>query len=199
MVDVPFRKEAYSASIERLFDHLAEAALRTYLGPRARSVRFGWPVYKQRPTPLDEGLIWLGMQMNLDYDANAPINPQGKDAGVDVVVWRPFNDARRGFIILLAQCTVSARDWPRKLDDIKDRLWAAFFRLGYPPMTAVVVPFYLDEDREAKWHLYHYSIGMVVDRPRILELLGETEPTAIPNRGKMVTWTKAKRKQLELA
>jgi hypothetical protein len=94
------------------------------------------------------------------------------DAGVDVVVWWRFADGRAGFPVLLAQCTVQVA-WERKVDDIKLVLWEKWIDFDtVPPQKALVIPF-ADRRDHPNWQDRTASAGVILDRVRLIELLGE--------------------------
>jgi hypothetical protein len=81
-------------------------------------------------------------------------------------------------------------------EDVRpERLWSAFLGLGQPPTTAMMVPFELDEP-EWRWDQFRYAVGMVIDRPRIVELLCSVKPADIPDFRRIAAWTRQKRRSL---
>ena len=197
LVNVPFRKETYSGKIERLFDLLALAVCRTYLGT-STGLRFGWPVYSSgRPNTLRAALPWLADEMGLKFNPDVSVRKAGKDAGVDVVAWRSFRDGRGGFSVLLGQCTV-ARAWEKKSKDIVERLWRALLSLAWDPITVLVIPYCIPVDDMEAWDDAGFSVSMIIDRIRICELLETTDVVAISDMTSIVSWTRSKRQQLEL-
>jgi hypothetical protein len=96
------------------------------------------------------------------------------DAGVDVVVWWRFADGRRGFPVLLAQCTLQL-SWESKLHDIDIDQWRAWIDFDtVPPQRALVIPF-ADRRDHPLWPDRTLRAGVIVDRVRLLELLDEIE------------------------
>jgi hypothetical protein len=96
------------------------------------------------------------------------------DAGVDVVVWWKFSDGRRGFPVLLAQCTVQLA-WERKLSDISLDLWRGWIDFDtVPPQRALVIPF-ADRRDHPQWPDRTLEAGIILDRIRLLELLDELQ------------------------
>jgi hypothetical protein len=198
--NTPFRRKIYTNAVTPLFDHVGEAALATLLGPGARVVRFGWPVSGGRPTGPRGALRWLATQMNVHHDDDAPVSQALKDAGVDVVLWRPFEDRRAGFPILLAQCTVGQAEWKRKGCDIRRPLWRRYLGLGWDPPTTLVLPFCVeDPDRFQSWNLVSHDVSFIIDRLRLLELLASVERTDIPEVARIEQWTAERRDDLILA
>jgi hypothetical protein len=94
------------------------------------------------------------------------------DAGVDVVVWWRFADQRAGFPVVLAQCTVQIA-WEQKVDDIKLVLWEKWIDFDtVPPQKVLVIPF-ADRRDHPLWQDRTASAGVILDRVRLIELLGE--------------------------
>ena len=95
-------------------------------------------------------------------------------AGVDVVVWWRFTDGRRGFPVLLGQCTVQL-SWETKVKDIDTDLWRAWIDFDTVPLQrALVIPFAERRDHP-QWPDRTLKAGVLLDRVRLLELLDELE------------------------
>ena len=148
----------------------------------------------QRPTSFPAAIRWLQGLLDLGPGPGNPATepdaaahwedvatPRGRppltsynDAGVDVVVWRPFADGRQGFPVLLAQCTVQ-RNWAAKVDDINIDLWRSWIDFPTaPPQKVLVIPF-ADTGPDARWTSHTTRAGMILERRRLLELLGRLD------------------------
>jgi hypothetical protein len=193
--NTPFRKKTWGGAATRLFDWLGAAALRGFLGPGAKSLRFGWPARDGRPKPMIDALDWLANHMGRGR-GDIPVNPSAKDGGVDVVAWRAFADSTQGALVVLGQCTVTQTLFQQKLADVKERMWAAYLQLGQPPMTAMIVPYQVKRLPEEQWALWHYAVGMIIDRGRIVELLCRLDPAEIEHRAQITAWARARRREL---
>jgi hypothetical protein len=134
-----FRRLKEYDNADRLFDLLVLHALRTQFGPRSQGVRFAYPSSDGRPSGFLDALAWLRGKLGL-REGPAYKQSTKKDAGVDVVVWRPFRDGQTGFVSVLAQCTVGL-DWPDKARDIVLDLWMGYVDFGTHPLTTLAVPF----------------------------------------------------------
>lgn len=200
MREAPFRKSVYSNEISPLFDFVGAAALTDLFGSRARTIRFGWPVTGDRPNGPRVALEWLASQLGLKHDKDAPLRKRLKDGGVDVVVWRPFEDGRLGFPVLLAQCTVGQREWEQKGRDIQRALWRKYLGLPGSPPTALVLPFCVHRpDRFENWEIVSHEVTFLIDRIRLLDLLTEVDPTAIAEHEKIDLWTTERMQDLALS
>lgn len=200
--DAAYRHDRRAYEAEAAFDLLALEAMRRYLGREADGVRFSKMSSEAdddttRPKLFSEAIEWLRNRLDLregrkqpldegldrhweweDESDPRPVLNTYQDGGVDLVIWWKFQDGRRGFPVLLVQCTVQLT-WERKLADIPIKLWEQWINFSMvPPQTALVIPF--SEDREdERWEDRSLRAGVVVDRMRLLELLGELDGDAL--------------------
>jgi len=104
----------------------------------------------------------------LKQEVMNPLLPDDKDLGLDVVSWIPFRDSRGGAVHFLAQCATGS-DWKNKLNDIDLDVWSYHINWCVSPVRVFAVPFALRMAPE-RWVRLNAQAGMVVDRPRLLEL-----------------------------
>jgi hypothetical protein len=195
-----FRSDLRAHEVEAAYDEIAVAALGRFLGAKSHGVRFARNSHDpadadSRPALFSDAIEWLrdrldlrrGVRSPMDDDedphlhwefveprddAREPLNSY-KDAGVDAVVWRFFADGRRGFPVLLAQCTVQLA-WEDKVSDVKIDLWMKWIDFDtVPPQKALVIPFAVDRAAGQLWDDRTVSAGVIIDRLRVLELLQE--------------------------
>lgn len=151
-----------------LFERIAEAGLARLWGSAGRAVRFGWPSDVGRPPEFPRAIEWLARTLGVPPGAGYR-PPIRKDGGVDVVAWRPFADGRSGFPVVLAQCTLQA-ELVAKAADVEPRVWANWLCMDVDPVTALVVPQTIGDER--LWAQLAIR-GMVIER---LRLAGLVEP-----------------------
>jgi hypothetical protein len=94
--------------------------------------------------------------------------PTDKDLGVDAVTWLPFSDNRGAYLHFLAQCSTGS-DWEGKLHDIDLEVWKDHVHWGVTPVRIFAVPFVITLP-EAKWVRTSHKGGLILDRPRLVEL-----------------------------
>ncbi|WP_378095708.1 hypothetical protein [Cellulomonas sp. T2.31MG-18] len=152
--------------MEVLFERIAAAALAGLWGVAGRAVRFGWPSDVGRPPEFPAAIQWLASQLGVPVGGGYR-PPIRKDGGVDVVAWRAFPDGRPGFPVVLAQCTLQA-DLITKASDVEPRVWASWLRMDVDPVTALVVPQTIGDER--LWGQLALR-GMVLERIRLAGLL----------------------------
>jgi len=168
----PLRSEKRQGEVEILLDMLVLDALSQYLSGESKGVRFGWPRSGDHPPSFPQAIEWLAGQLGLPVGKGEK-RLERKDAGVDVVVWRPFRDEREGYVTILAQCTV-AFDWAPKAKDIIIDLWRGYIDFGKDPIICIAIPFVIPQPF-AKWDELRRTVHFVLDRLRICELIGNSE------------------------
>lgn len=91
--------------------------------------------------------------------------PGAKEAGLDLLCYRPFADKRVGIPVYLMQCA-SGRDWKNKLKTPDLDLWEKIIQFEARPCKAFSTPFaLLDDVFIRKCNLVK---GMLLDRYRVL-------------------------------
>jgi len=88
-----------------------------------------------------------------------------KDAGLDIVLSRPFSDNRVGFPLYLVQCASGAK-WEGKRNEPNLNIWRTLIDFAVVPKKALAIPFALP-DREF-WVSCRHMDGMIIDRMRLL-------------------------------
>ena len=112
--------------------------------------------------------------------------PSAKDAGLDLVLYRPFNDARVGIPVYLFQCA-SGGDWEGKLHTPRLEIWTRIIDFAAKPKKAFATPFsFLDSEFVRNCLLVD---GLLVDRYRLLAA-GNENPAWIPPdlRDRLIAW-----------
>lgn len=179
----PFRTARRWPETDELFDTLAAQALRCYLGPDSRSVRFGWPPSGDRPTDFRDAIRWLCAVLEVNPGAGRAL-PTTNDGGLDIVAWKPLHPSAQGFLVLLAQCTVQL-EWPSKAKDIRELLILGWIDLGTIPLTALVVPFVIPH-AFPKTDALHRNVTLTLDRLRLAHLIGVHD---LDQRERIAQWT----------
>jgi hypothetical protein len=175
--DGPFRASvAELQAAAKAFEYVTQAAMVGLLGPSSRSVRFGYPSDEGRPPLFPDAIRWLAERMGISLGQSYR-PPRRQDGGVDVVAWRSFDDGRRGFPVVLVQCTLQ-RDYVDKSRDIDLRTWSGWLAFDSDPLTALALPFTVARDET--WNEMAANV-IVLDRLRLTHLLsaaGSETPAA---------------------
>ena len=185
-----FREEKRFNESDVPFDEIAASALRALWGPYGQAVRFGFPPSGERPNTFPGAIAWLCEKLNLPVGAAKP-SPQRQDGGVDVIAWRPFQDRRSGFSIILCQCTVQI-DWKGKGKDIESDVWRGWVDLGKDPTLALAIPFAVPAVFD-RWDEVRRSVHIILDRGRLCELV---DPTTLANLDTLRNWCEHERDKL---
>jgi hypothetical protein len=132
---------------------------------RTASIRIGFPRGADMPVPLNEAVaLYCGRSRELLH-AN-PMPATDKDLGLDVVTWLGFSDGRGGYLHFLGQCATGA-DWKEKLVDLSLPKWRDHMNWAVEPVRFVALPRVVSGQELRRVSLQG---GLVIDRPRILEL-----------------------------
>lgn len=90
---------------------------------------------------------------------------RAKEAGLDLLCYRPFPDARAGIPVMLFQCA-SGQDWRSKVHTPEVRIWTKIISFAADPQKAFAMPFSLEPD-EFRYHANLIN-GLLLDRDRLL-------------------------------
>ena len=109
-----------------------------------------------------------------------------KDAGLDVVLFKPFKDKRIGFPLFLIQCA-SGANWVKKRGQPNINEWKTFIDFAAVPKKALAIPFALPE--HDFWWTCRSMDGMLIDRVRLLSA-GRRNANWIsqPVRRQVISW-----------
>ncbi len=88
-----------------------------------------------------------------------------KDAGLDLVLWRPFPDRRIGCPVYLVQCA-SGANWEGKRTEPNINLWRTMIEFAALPKKALAIPYAISD--EDYWISCRRMDGMLLDRLRLL-------------------------------
>ena len=114
---------------------------------------------------VDQVASWLGRtpRDNISEWTDSNI----KDAGLDLLCYRPFHDNRAGFPVYLMQCA-SGQDWMKKVEANKPNIdvWQELIQFVVRPQKGFTIPFALsDNDFKNQCFLIQ---GLFLDRYRLL-------------------------------
>ena len=171
-----FGKDAGPAGTngERLFEEICAKATEAYLGgpdQHVRSFVFGFP-RRVLPKGFKAALDTLCAEMGegSGHRTGRPKLPHEKDAKLDVVAWREFDDKRQGKLIAFGQCA-TGRDWVGKVIELPSPVdWCTTWMADRPsvwPVRAFFVPHRVDR---VNWFDTCVKGGVLYDRCRIASL-----------------------------
>jgi len=134
----------------------------------------GWSIYvtgwsRSRASGIVQVVQFVADKLGEPYgDIRRWVSEHAKDAGLDILCYRPFEDKRGGIPIYLVQCA-SGKNWKAKLNTPDLNVWGNLIQFTSRPRRAFATPFH--------WVQEEFSIhagrvqGLVLDRYRLLEPL----------------------------
>ena len=121
------------------------------------------------------------------YQNNSGGNPQAKDDGLDVVVWNPFNDARRGKLIGFGQCKTGTH-YEEQFTRLRPSTFCQNWFNVMPAVPPVRMYFIADALPEERWNQKTSYAGILFDRSRVVELCENISSRTLAD---MSAWTRA--------
>ena len=122
---------------------------------------------------------------------------KAKDAGLDVLCFRPFPDGRGGIPVYLVQCA-SGMDWDTKLHTPELKIWTKIIDFSATPTKAFAMPFTLPEDEFLI--ACNRVDGLFLDRYRLLSPARRSyDWLSKPLGSELVKWLKPRVKELPTA
>lgn len=178
-----------SAKLPPLFEEISVIAGKSFLGQGADGFRVGWPRVSPEGTPstsfrdvIAELKIKSGNhEAEWDWQpySDLPDNPPStliKDGGLDVVLWKSWQDNRIGQLYLLGQCACG-KDWLKKTKDLNLERLKEWFQL---PRTLPVRSFFTPRHgmKEILKELSRDG-GLIFDRIRLVNSVYEADEKEI--------------------
>jgi hypothetical protein len=121
-------------------------------------------------------------------------NQDQKEAGLDILCYRPFNDGRVGVPVYLMQCA-SGGNWQDKLHTPRLELWTHIVDFASKPKKAFAMPFALTNEIFTQKCLL--VDGMFIDRYRILSTSEKKQVWLSKKlRCDLINWTRPRIKKL---
>lgn len=150
---------------DRVFEEISCLVARRYI--EGKAVRFGWPrVSTVLPSGFGSAVDKLCRRMGEGAGFRRGSATVGeKDAGVDVVAWKPI-DERPGKLLLFGACATGA-NWPRKLTELQPQDFCELYmnaKVSPVPAKAFFTPFSIPR---TSWETYSGWAGVLFDRCRV--------------------------------
>ena len=161
--------EGVTADDRRLFEEAFAELMAAMAG--APGIRVGHPPTANQATSFaDRFKSFLDGAGSSDQERGKDPLPTDKDLGLDAAATKMlFADARGGATLhYWAQCC-TGYNWEEKLSDLDFEVWRPHFTWSVLPVKLMATPLILTMP-EPKWHRVVRRGGVVVDRPRLLQL-----------------------------
>ena len=154
---------------DRMFEEVSCLVAQRYVCGIA--VRFGWPrVRSVLPSRFSEAVAKVCVRIGEGVGYRTTNATGGeRDAGLDVVAWRPI-DERSGKLLLFGACA-TGRNWEDKLNELQPKnfcdkyLQSSFIQ---EPAKAFFTPRVVSDER---WQTCSISAGMLFDRCRVSKIV----------------------------
>lgn len=106
----------------------------------------------------------IGAQKSEDYDLWD--TPNSKERGMDILLYKRFEDSRPGMPCYLIQCA-SGKHWPNKLAEPELEIWKSSIDFFCEPNKSFCCP-YMMSDNEFKRTAIRLKPGFMIDRERLM-------------------------------
>ncbi len=154
---------------EQLFEDLCACAAEAYLGGEHSGVKsyvFGFP-RRLAPSGFRPALDDLcGALGEGGGSRERPQTASQKDAGLDIVAWRSFEDERAGKLIAFGQCATGS-NWKDKLVDLQPTDWCTLWMQDRPAVYPIRLFFVPHRVSHRDWFFRCVQGGILFDRCRI--------------------------------
>ena len=124
---------------ERVVEHLCPALL-----PDWNVFRTGWSGNRTSRFPIIFSELTTRLFMRGAADPSVWLSSAVKDAGLDLVCYRSYEDQREALPVFLLQCA-SGGNWITKVNSPSADLWHKILDSAVTPSTGIVAPFVIDE------------------------------------------------------
>lgn len=181
-----------SVDAAKLFEDVSAHAARVYLGTGtepAHSFVFGFPRRigpKDFPGALDE--LCHRQIREGQPDTKMPGASQMKDAGLDIVTWKPFADHRASKLVAFGQCA-TGQNWREKKYELQPSDWCRTWMLKTPQVHPAKMFFVPHAVSDADWATLGFQAGIIFDRLRIAHCAELHLPESV--RTPMQKWNRA--------
>lgn len=152
----------------KLFEHLCEKVLATYLGEHSKSFVFGTGVSGGFQAKIED----LINRLHLNALYKSPFGSTGrqKDGNLDVVAWIPFDDKKDSQLIFFGQCK-TGDNWEEKLTELQPDDFFSNYMSNKPFNGACKAFFVAESFGDFKWEERTTAGGIFFDRMRIMQYL----------------------------
>jgi len=166
----------------KLFEDVCAHAAQVYFGSPgelAHSFVFGFPRRvgpKDFPGAIEE--LCLRKIREGSPHATFPGISSYKDAGLDIVTWKPFPDGRSSKLIAFSQCA-TGENWRDKRHELQPADWCRTWFLKTPQVPPIKMFFIPHTVGERDWAALGYQAGIIFDRLRITHYAEKELPDSL--------------------
>ena len=169
-----------------LFEQFCAEVASQYFGYGSRSLIFGTSS-DLRSFPDRVAHLCERIGEGNTFQNNSGGTPQAKDDGLDVVVWNPFGDTRKGKLVGFGQCKTGTHYEQHFTRLHPDAFCGNWFKV-MPVVCPVRMFFITDALPEERWDKRSREAGIIFDRSRLIELCESISSRTLAN---IHTWTRS--------
>lgn len=147
----------------KIFEFCVRDVVRALIGHPA--LRLGAPRVPYRPL---KDLVIDYCKQSIEKEGQPPPATDA-DLGLDIAGWLPFPDGRGGHVHFIGQCA-TGQNWVDKVTELNANKWRDHVQWAVPPVRFFAAPFVI---REKDFRRVSQDAGLVLDRPRLLYLMGK--------------------------
>jgi hypothetical protein len=174
----------------KIFEDVCAHAAQAYFGnpgELTHSFVFGFP---RRVGPKDfsgavEELCLQKIREGSPH-TNFPGISSYKDAGLDIVTWKPFPDGRSSKLIAFGQCATGG-NWREKRHELQPADWCRTWFFKTPQVNPIKMFFIPHTVSDRDWAALGYQAGIIFDRMRITHYAEKGLPDSL--RHEMRQWS----------
>lgn len=171
-----------------LFERLTLESLKAQL-PDWTIRSTGWS--KTQPTKLGELVTQIAGELGeLQGEVKVWTDPEAKEAGLDLLCYRPFPDGYVGVPLLMLQCASGHWDEPGKLKTPDLDIWTKIIIFASTPKRAFATPFCFLRDDFKK--IVGRVDGILLDRYRLVAARDERQWVSESLKGELRAWISAR-------
>jgi len=175
-----------------LFEELTKASLEVMF-PQWIIHRTGWS--QSNAVTISDVVEDVATRLSEEIgEVEAWTSEKAKEAGLDLLCYRSYEDGRVGVPVYLLQCA-SGKDWTNKLHTPDLKIWKRVVRFVAEPRKAFAMPFAVDNEEFVR--RCNVVDGPFIDRYRLLAA-GRDDPDWVPAdlRERIVRWLEPRLAQL---
>jgi len=169
-----------------LFENLSAQIAKSYWGDRADSIVFGTANDGNFPNKINELCKKIGE--GTGFKSRNKNRPTEKDAKLDIVVWKRFQDDRQAKLIGFGQCKTGTH-WDESISQLQPDAFCQSWFEDAPAVPPVRLYFICDSFPSGQWYSKASSAGIIFDRFRIMDFLPSNLDGQIDR--KVRTWVNA--------
>lgn len=160
-----------------LFEKVSSLVAKQYFGEKSESIVFGTGAGNGWGFPEKVQDLTQKLGEGTGYRKPDDSTEDEKDGGLDIVVWRPFEDRKKGKLIGFGQCKTGT-EWRHEVKELNPDDFCNTYLETAPYVNPIKLFFVAEQFVQNREKIVRDG-GLFFDRCRIMEYLPEVIPTEI--------------------